>query len=103
MLSGKKTNYSDEIAGQATNPQLEILKQLTDRLISEVENISRKQTLILDEKINLEEQVEEFETNLIRHALLINKGNQRRAAKMLGVNASTLNSKIKRYGIGEKF
>lgn len=100
-MVSKKSNYLNKIADKATNSQLEIIKQLTDKLISEIENISQKQSVIFDEKFNLEEQVEEFEANLIRHALLVSNGNQRRAAQMLGANPSTLNNKIKRYGIGE--
>jgi DNA-binding NtrC family response regulator len=50
-------------------------------------------------KLNFKEQVSEFERSLIRRALIRAGGNQRRAALALGVKISTLNAKIKRYGI----
>ena len=45
------------------------------------------------------ENVERFEISLINRALSLADGNQRKAAKMLGLNPTTLNAKIKRYGI----
>ena len=50
-------------------------------------------------KLNFKEQVEEFERSLIRSALIRTGGNQRRAARALGIKATTLNAQIKRYGI----
>jgi DNA-binding NtrC family response regulator len=49
--------------------------------------------------MNLEDQVQRYEVDLIRYALIKTQGHQRRAAKMLGVKVTTLNAKIKRYGI----
>ena len=50
-------------------------------------------------KLGLQEEVQRYETELIREALQRTHGNQRRAAKILGVKVSTLNCKIKRLGI----
>ena len=44
-------------------------------------------------------EVERFETRLIKLALDHTRGNQSRAAKLLGIKPTTLNSKIKLYGI----
>jgi DNA-binding NtrC family response regulator len=49
--------------------------------------------------INFYEQVRRFEIDLIRRALEQTGGHQSRAARLLGMNATTLNSKIKTYGI----
>ncbi len=45
------------------------------------------------------EEVQRYEMELIRGALLRTQGNQRRAARLLGIKPTTLNCKIKRYGI----
>jgi DNA-binding NtrC family response regulator len=50
-------------------------------------------------RLNLQEQVHEFEATLIRNALARTRGRQRQAARLLGVKASTLNAKIKRHKI----
>lgn len=47
----------------------------------------------------LQEEVQRYETELIKSALQRTRGNQRRAAKLLGVKVTTLNCKIKRLGI----
>jgi DNA-binding NtrC family response regulator len=43
--------------------------------------------------------VRRFERGIIRRALIESKGNQREAARLLGVKASTLNSKMQSLGI----
>jgi DNA-binding NtrC family response regulator len=43
--------------------------------------------------------VRKFEVDLIRRALEQTGGHQSRAARLLGLNATTLNSKIKTYNI----
>ena len=50
-------------------------------------------------QLNFREQVLEFERSLIRRALVRAGGNQRRAARLLGIKVTTLNAKIKRYRI----
>jgi len=47
--------------------------------------------------INLRDEVKRFEANLIRSALAYTGGRQRRAARLLGINVSTINERIKRY------
>lgn len=49
--------------------------------------------------INFYDEVRRFETDLIRRALHQTGGHQSRAARLLGMNATTLNSKIKTYNI----
>ena len=49
--------------------------------------------------ISLKEEVENFERTLILRALHQSDGNQKRAANMLKINATTLNEKIKRLHI----
>ena len=49
--------------------------------------------------IKLEREMDAFEASLIRDALMKSKGNQRDAAKLLGIKPTTLNAKMKRLGI----
>lgn len=49
--------------------------------------------------VNFYDEVRKFEIDLIRRALDQTAGHQSRAARLLGLNATTLNSKIKTYNI----
>jgi DNA-binding NtrC family response regulator len=49
--------------------------------------------------VNFYDEVRRFEVDLIRRALDQTGGHQSRAARLLGMNATTLNSKIKTYNI----
>lgn len=49
--------------------------------------------------LNLREEVRRFEIELIQRALTRTRGSQVQAARMLGLNATTLNAKIKRYHV----
>ncbi|HYP54094.1 MAG TPA: helix-turn-helix domain-containing protein [Pyrinomonadaceae bacterium] len=49
--------------------------------------------------IDFYEEVERFEVELITRALVETGGQQRRAARLLGLKATTLNAKIKHYRI----
>ena len=51
--------------------------------------------------LKLYDEVRKFEADLIRTALIRTGGNQSRAARLLGVKHTTLNAKIKRYGISQ--
>jgi DNA-binding NtrC family response regulator len=48
---------------------------------------------------DLHTEVQRFESEIIRDTLRKTGGHQRRAARLLGVKVSTLNAKIRRYGI----
>jgi two-component system NtrC family response regulator len=52
--------------------------------------------------VSFYEEVKKFEIDLIRRALEQTGGHQSRAARLLGLNATTLNSKIKGYNIGSR-
>jgi len=76
------------------------LREAAITLLREVESLASKQPHT-DRKLGLQEEVQRYETELIREALQRTRGNQRRAAKLLGVKVTTLNCKIKRLGIGQ--
>jgi len=63
--------------------------------------VSDMQTRALDvlQGISLHEEVRRYERELICAALAHTMGHQLKAARLLGVKATTLNAKIKQYGI----
>ena len=78
---------------------LEALKVLSMSILREVEALKKDKNYVAKDKINFAEEVLLFEKDLIRCALLRTGGKQRQAARLLNIKATTLNAKIKRYGI----
>jgi DNA-binding NtrC family response regulator len=80
---------------------LDSLRKAALTLMREVESLANLQEPPTNGngKLVLQEEVQRFESELIRQALQRTHGNQRRAAKLLGVKVTTLNCKIKRLGI----
>ena len=68
-------------------------------LLREVESLRKTHHLASDGSRGLHEEVQRYEIELIKQALHRTRGNQRRAARLLGVKVTTLNCKIKRFGI----
>ena len=80
----------------AMNNRLEALKVLSQSLLREVEALksnTKSESEMIEEvkegKIDLEKEVQQFEVELIRCALVRTGGRQRRAAKLLNVKIST--------------
>lgn len=86
---------------QATSAlKINTLKELALALLKEVESLKEAQPPEGGRaNVNFSEEVRRFETELIRWALLRTGGHQRRAARLLNIKVTTLNAKIKRYGI----
>lgn len=85
------------------NNRIQALKSLALLLLREVEQIERTNIVsgqcLTDKNVTLMDDVQNYEAELIRSALLRSKGHQARAARILGIKNNTLNAKIKRYGI----
>ncbi len=81
---------------------LDTLKEAAITLLREVESLASQQEPA-PVRLGLQEEVQRYESELIREALHRTRGNQRRAAKLLGVKVTTLNCKIKRLGIQAGF
>jgi transcriptional regulator with GAF, ATPase, and Fis domain len=84
--------------------QLEALKSLSQLLVREINSLDgMKATLVSeiesDKPIKLLDEVQRYEANMIRCALIRSMGHQARAAKLLGLKPSTLHAKISRYKI----
>ena len=63
------------------------MKEQLERLVSEM----------IDRDLRCEEAVREFERKFIMTALDKNKGNQTKAAKVLGIHRNTLNKRLTSY------
>ena len=87
---------TDEITVDCLRPEVRN-PNLTRDMMKESEGISEE--IDISRGVNFYEEVRRFETDLIRRALEQTGGHQSRAARLLGLNATTLNSKIKTYNI----
>ncbi|MCA1593883.1 MAG: hypothetical protein LC754_14780 [Acidobacteria bacterium] len=79
--------------------KLRALKELTLALLNEVETLKDSRQLDEARGVNFNEEVRRFEIDMIRWALMRTGGHQRRAACLLNIKVTTLNAKIKRYGL----
>ena len=90
----------------AGNEQIESIKSITNLLLRKIEALEREAPEVAIDQFkkgsNLYEVITLYEKNLIRDALRATNWSQKRAAQILGVKPTTLNSKIKRYEINVK-
>jgi DNA-binding NtrC family response regulator len=84
---------------QAASIKLKTLKEMTLALLQEVDSFQGNGSFDSKATVDFADEVRRFETDLIRWALLRTGGHQRRAARLLNLKVTTLNAKIKRYGI----
>ena len=103
----KKTDFTNIDLPDSTrllkNNHLFALQSLTLILLKEIEEMKNEETrlgkIMKGERIHLYEELRAIEINFIRSALIRTGGHQARAAKLLGMKLTTINSKIKRYKI----
>jgi DNA-binding protein Fis len=103
------TSHDDEVAmttTTATTPDgatlgnsIEVLKEMAFHLLQEVKALSHTPATDVKRGIDFYEEVRRFEIDLIRRALEITDGHQSRAARLLHLKVTTLNSMMKRYDI----
>lgn len=75
------------------------LRELTFKLLRKVESIGDVHTPDIQSGLDFYDEVSRFEIDLIKRALIQTGGHQRRAARLLNLKVTTLNSKIKHYNI----
>ena len=98
-LSSARAAQGPMLLREATiDSRLDALKEVALTLLGAVDSLRSAQPT-RDHNIRLQDEVQRFETDLIRTALEKTGGNQARAARLLGVKHTTLNAKIKRYRI----
>jgi transcriptional regulator with GAF, ATPase, and Fis domain len=83
----------------ALEHRLNALKEVALNLLTEVELLGTAQAARTHRNLKLQDEVKQFEIDLIRIALDRTHGSQTHAARLLGVKLTTLNTKIKRYKI----
>ena len=98
-----------KIAERPDRDRIQRVVDLADALLAEAETLARDkafteeatrlQPLDILGGINFYDEVQRFETHLIKMALAETGGNQAKAARLLGIKATTLNSKIKLFNI----
>jgi DNA-binding NtrC family response regulator len=79
--------------------RIDALRIMIITLSRAVESLAAEHPDQKQKVINLADEVRRFEVELIRSSLILTGGRKRRAARLLGVKASTLIAKIKRYNI----
>ena len=79
--------------------KIETLKDLTFKILREVQSMREVTAPSIDDGIDFYDEVTRFEIDLIKRALMHTGGHQGRAARLLNLKITTLNSKIKHYGI----
>ena len=94
-----------KLAERPDRDRIQRVVDLADALLSEAETLARDKAFTEEATrlkpldilggINFYDEVQRFETHLIRMALAETGGNQAKAARLLGIKATTLNSKIK--------
>jgi DNA-binding NtrC family response regulator len=105
VIVSTRQDLSSSNSGQASLRLREItlpdrikaLREITLSLLTELELLESLAAPAPERSLRLEDEVKRFEIALIRVALVKTKGNQARAAGLLGIKHTTLNSKIKRY------
>ncbi|HEY7912080.1 MAG TPA: sigma-54 dependent transcriptional regulator [Blastocatellia bacterium] len=80
----------EDLREEVRNPQRAAAQAGAQRIATQID---------LSRGISFYDEVNRFQVELIRRALEITGGHQSRAAKLLGMNTTTLNSKIRYYNI----
>lgn len=89
----------DAPAEAASYSKTQELRQMILKLLLEVQSLGEVRALDLKRGIDFYDEVSRLEIDLIQRALACTGGNQVRAARLLNLKVTTLNSKIKHYNI----
>jgi transcriptional regulator with GAF, ATPase, and Fis domain len=82
-----------------TKNRIDALSVLVRSISFEIGELKRDDVSDETDAIVFDEEVQRFECELIRCALMKTGGIQRKAAALLNIKVTTLNAKIKRFGI----
>jgi DNA-binding protein Fis len=100
---GLEENRIVAVEKSPTEPNVDVrlntLRETVLQLLDEVESLAISRPVDIKRGACFSDEVRQFEVSLIRTALGRTSGSQTRAAKLLGLKPTTLNAKIKRYGI----
>jgi transcriptional regulator with GAF, ATPase, and Fis domain len=102
-ILGLETNGAEapqQTSGESNvDARLNTLRETVLQLLDEVESLAISRPVDIKRGARFSDEVRQFEMSLIRTALGRTSGSQTRAARLLGLKPTTLNAKIKRYGI----
>lgn len=104
LLYRKRQNATREFNRGANTPavmsnKLEALRVLANSILTELASLEQDRDIMAKSDIDLSDEVQRFETNIIKCALVRTGGRQRQAARLLHIKPTTLHAKMKRYGI----
>jgi len=104
LLYRKRQNAIREFNKSAATPavinnKLEALRVLANSILMEVASLEHDRDIMAKPEIDLSDEVQRFESNIIKCALVRTGGRQRQAARLLHIKPTTLHAKMKRYGI----
>ena len=99
-LESNSSDSAEQAPSESTvDVRLNTLRETALRLLDEVESLAVSRPVDIKRGARFSDEVRQFEVSLIRTALGRTSGSQTRAARLLGLKPTTLNAKIKRYGI----
>lgn len=94
----RATLFGPVAVRRSTQLHIQALSELINVALDQLENLQNESKYSDDEPcLNLRDEVRRFEIDLIQRALTRTHGSQVEAARLLGLNATTLNAKLKRY------
>ena len=100
---GLEDNVADTVEqtplASNVDARLNTLRETVLQLLEEVESLAISKPVDIKNGARFSDEVRQFEVSLIRTALGRTSGSQTRAARLLGLKPTTLNAKIKRYGL----
>lgn len=94
--TGKKPSELKKLVGSLSKA-LDTLESMREVELQQLMNLHSQ--MFPKDGIDFYQQIENYEKSLIQHALRQTKGSQTKAAKLLKLRLTTLNSMIKRYQI----
>src|SRR5829696_6228066 len=99
-LESNNDQAPEQTSGESNvDVRLNTLRETVLQLLDEVESLAISRPVDVKNGARFSDEVRQFEVSLIRTALGRTAGRQTRAARLLGLKPTTLNAKIKRYGI----
>jgi transcriptional regulator with PAS, ATPase and Fis domain len=95
-----QNNFSAD--GRMLYRKIAHLSNIIASLNAAVEDLESSEVPQIDDEFDFYQEVERFEVSLIRSALRMSGGSQVKAAKLLKLNATTLNAKMKTLKLSQK-
>lgn len=86
-------------SAKTLSKRIDLWRKTSATLLSEIKSIVWLDHIELENGIKLDEEVKGFEIKIIKQALDLVGGKQSEAARLLSLNRTTLNEKIRRYNI----